>query len=103
MDQMVKDQFPAFHILIVSSGAACFGAYANLFKYKYQLRAVSVHIGQAHSGHFITYRRGIGYQNRTSWFRTSDTDVSFYLFLFPKANYSWMSSLLIKILQIHGV
>lgn len=47
-----------------------------MFKYKYQLRAVSVHIGQAHSGHFITYRRGIGVQNRSSWYKTSDMEVN---------------------------
>ncbi|EJD75036.1 hypothetical protein LOAG_17746 [Loa loa] len=47
----------------------------SMFKYKYQLRAVSAHIGQAHSGHFITYRRGIGVQNRSTWYKTSDTEV----------------------------
>lgn len=47
-----------------------------MFKYKYQLRAISVHIGQAHSGHFITYRRGIGVQNRSTWYKTSDTEVN---------------------------
>ncbi|VDK83355.1 unnamed protein product, partial [Onchocerca ochengi] len=53
-----------------------FYEYYNIFKYKYQLRAVSVHIGQAHSGHFITYRRGIGVQNRSVWYKTSDTEVT---------------------------
>uniref|UniRef100_A0A1I8EQ05 ubiquitinyl hydrolase 1 n=1 Tax=Wuchereria bancrofti TaxID=6293 RepID=A0A1I8EQ05_WUCBA len=48
----------------------------SMFKYKYQLRAVSVHIGQAQSGHFITYRRGIGVQNRSTWYKTSDTEVT---------------------------
>ncbi|VDK74507.1 unnamed protein product [Litomosoides sigmodontis] len=50
--------------------------YDSMFKYKYQLRAISVHIGQAHSGHFITYRRGIGVHNRSIWYKTSDTEVT---------------------------
>ncbi|VDN02041.1 unnamed protein product [Thelazia callipaeda] len=48
----------------------------NQFKYKYLLRAVSVHIGGAHSGHFITYRRGISVHSRSNWYRTSDTQVT---------------------------
>uniref|UniRef100_A0A0R3RTY8 ubiquitinyl hydrolase 1 n=1 Tax=Elaeophora elaphi TaxID=1147741 RepID=A0A0R3RTY8_9BILA len=59
---------------LVRSGTIC--EYDSMFKYKYQLRAVSVHIGQAHSGHFITYRRGIGVQNRSTWYKTSDTEVT---------------------------
>lgn len=31
---------------------------ANEFRNIYQLAAVVVHTGDAHSGHFITYRRG---------------------------------------------
>lgn len=53
-----------------------FSDYDNMLKYKYQIRAVSVHIGQAHSGHFITYRRGIGVQNRSNWYKTSDMEVN---------------------------
>uniref|UniRef100_A0A158Q5K0 ubiquitinyl hydrolase 1 n=1 Tax=Dracunculus medinensis TaxID=318479 RepID=A0A158Q5K0_DRAME len=49
-------------------------------KYQYSLKAVSVHIGGPHSGHFITYRRGIGTENQDIWYRTSDSSVSF-LFL----------------------
>ncbi|XP_065157110.1 ubiquitin carboxyl-terminal hydrolase 30 homolog [Atheta coriaria] len=38
----------------------------------YQLAAVVVHSGDAHSGHFVTYRRG----NQTSkWFYTSDVEI----------------------------
>uniref|UniRef100_A0A915AHU9 ubiquitinyl hydrolase 1 n=2 Tax=Parascaris univalens TaxID=6257 RepID=A0A915AHU9_PARUN len=44
-------------------------------KYKYQLRSVIVHIGQPHSGHFITYRRGIGADNHNAWYKTSDSQV----------------------------
>ncbi|KRT81899.1 Peptidase [Oryctes borbonicus] len=38
----------------------------------YQLAAVIVHTGNAHSGHFITYRRG--HQN-TKWYYTSDVEI----------------------------
>uniref|UniRef100_A0A915Q4U9 ubiquitinyl hydrolase 1 n=1 Tax=Setaria digitata TaxID=48799 RepID=A0A915Q4U9_9BILA len=62
--------------LTSSGNGANFYDYDNMFKYKYQLRAVSVHIGQAHSGHFITYRRGIGAENRSNWYKTSDTEVT---------------------------
>ncbi|VDN41016.1 unnamed protein product [Gongylonema pulchrum] len=41
----------------------------------YQLRAVSVHSGNANGGHFITYRRGIGADNVSTWYRTSDAEV----------------------------
>ncbi|KHN77525.1 Ubiquitin carboxyl-terminal hydrolase 30 [Toxocara canis] len=44
-------------------------------RYKYQLRSVIVHMGQPHSGHFITYRRGIGSDNERSWYKTSDLEV----------------------------
>ncbi|CAG9531548.1 unnamed protein product [Cercopithifilaria johnstoni] len=53
-----------------------FCEYNSILKYKYQLRAISVHIGQAHSGHFITYRRGIGVHNRSTWYKTSDMEVT---------------------------
>uniref|UniRef100_A0A183E8W6 ubiquitinyl hydrolase 1 n=1 Tax=Gongylonema pulchrum TaxID=637853 RepID=A0A183E8W6_9BILA len=42
----------------------------------YQLRAVSVHSGNANGGHFITYRRGIGADNVSTWYRTSDAEVT---------------------------
>ncbi|VDM37852.1 unnamed protein product [Toxocara canis] len=45
-------------------------------RYKYQLRSVIVHMGQPHSGHFITYRRGIGSDNERSWYKTSDLEVT---------------------------
>uniref|UniRef100_A0A0M3IMV4 ubiquitinyl hydrolase 1 n=1 Tax=Ascaris lumbricoides TaxID=6252 RepID=A0A0M3IMV4_ASCLU len=48
----------------------------RLLKYKYQLRSVIVHIGQPHSGHFITYRRGIGADNQNAWYKTSDSQVT---------------------------
>lgn len=37
------------------------------FRHIYQLMAVVVHTGDAHSGHFITYRKG--HQN-TKWVKT---------------------------------
>lgn len=45
-------------------------------KYKYQLQAVSVHSGQPNSGHFITYRRGIGKEYQNAWYKTSDLQVN---------------------------
>lgn len=45
---------------------------ANEFKNVYQLAAVVVHAGDAHSGHFITYRRG--HQN-SRWYYTSDVEI----------------------------
>ncbi|VIO92120.1 Ubiquitin carboxyl-terminal hydrolase family protein [Brugia malayi] len=65
----------ATQLSLVSNGTNL-SEYDSMFKYKYQLRAVSVHIGQAQSGHFITYRRGIGVQNRSTWYKTSDTEVT---------------------------
>ncbi|XP_005181278.1 ubiquitin carboxyl-terminal hydrolase 30 homolog [Musca domestica] len=40
----------------------------------YRLLAVVVHSGEAHSGHFVTYRRG-ALRNSHRWFYTSDTVV----------------------------
>ncbi|XP_013108051.1 ubiquitin carboxyl-terminal hydrolase 30 homolog [Stomoxys calcitrans] len=40
----------------------------------YRLLAVVVHSGEAHSGHFVTYRRG-ALRNGHRWFYTSDTVV----------------------------
>lgn len=45
---------------------------ANEFRNVYQLAAVVVHTGNAHSGHFITYRRGC--QN-SRWYYTSDVEI----------------------------
>uniref|UniRef100_A0A0N5APM8 ubiquitinyl hydrolase 1 n=1 Tax=Syphacia muris TaxID=451379 RepID=A0A0N5APM8_9BILA len=45
-------------------------------RFKYRLRAVSVHIGEAHSGHFITYRRGVGASGDKAWYKTSDLQVT---------------------------
>ncbi|KAI4456270.1 ubiquitin carboxyl-terminal hydrolase [Holotrichia oblita] len=44
----------------------------NEWRNVYQLAAVIVHTGNAHSGHFITYRRG--HQN-TKWYYTSDVEI----------------------------
>ncbi|KAL1494564.1 hypothetical protein ABEB36_010142 [Hypothenemus hampei] len=44
----------------------------NELRNVYQLTAVVVHTGDAHSGHFITYRRG--HQNNR-WFYTSDVEI----------------------------
>nr|CAD7448300.1 unnamed protein product [Timema bartmani] len=43
-------------------------------KHWYQLVAVVVHIGDAHSGHFATYRR-VTSKLRSSWWYTSDRNV----------------------------
>ena len=48
-------------------------------RFKYCLRAVSVHIGRPESGHFITYRRGIGNEGENAWYRTSDAEVGWSL------------------------
>ncbi|CAH0564184.1 unnamed protein product [Brassicogethes aeneus] len=45
---------------------------ANEFRNVYQLAAVVVHTGDAHSGHFVTYRRG--HQN-SRWYYTSDVEI----------------------------
>ncbi|KAJ8981885.1 hypothetical protein NQ317_007277 [Molorchus minor] len=45
---------------------------ANEFRNVYQLAAVVVHAGDAHSGHFATYRRG--HQN-SRWYYTSDVEI----------------------------
>ncbi|XP_060521941.1 ubiquitin carboxyl-terminal hydrolase 30 homolog [Cylas formicarius] len=42
------------------------------FRNVYQLAAVVVHTGDAHSGHFVTYRRG--HQNNR-WYYTSDVEI----------------------------
>ncbi|CAJ0942146.1 unnamed protein product, partial [Mesorhabditis belari] len=47
----------------------------ELVKYGYQLRAVSEHMGVPETGHFVTYRRGIG-ENQRRWFLTNDTQVT---------------------------
>ncbi len=44
-------------------------------KYRYRLCAVAVHAGRADSGHFMTYRRGIGQRSDQLWFLTSDLSV----------------------------
>uniref|UniRef100_A0A1I7Y7I8 Ubiquitin carboxyl-terminal hydrolase n=1 Tax=Steinernema glaseri TaxID=37863 RepID=A0A1I7Y7I8_9BILA len=41
--------------------------------FKYELRAVSEHLGGADSGHFITYRKAL---KSKTWYRTSDSHVS---------------------------
>ncbi|KAI1297898.1 Ubiquitin carboxyl-terminal hydrolase 30 [Halotydeus destructor] len=43
-------------------------------KYRYRLTAVIEHIGNSHSGHFVTYRRG-SESERNNWFYTSDSTV----------------------------
>jgi len=41
---------------------------------QYQLRAVVVHMGGIHSGHYVTYRRGpLGSKSGNRWFHTSDS------------------------------
>lgn len=45
---------------------------SNELRNVYQLAAVVVHSGDAHSGHFVTYRRG--HQNNR-WFYTSDVEI----------------------------
>ncbi|XP_066139842.1 ubiquitin carboxyl-terminal hydrolase 30 homolog [Euwallacea fornicatus] len=45
---------------------------SNELRNVYQLAAVVVHTGDAHSGHFVTYRRG--HQNNR-WFYTSDVEI----------------------------
>ncbi|TKR68459.1 hypothetical protein L596_024441 [Steinernema carpocapsae] len=42
--------------------------------FKYELRAVSEHLGGPDSGHFITYRKALDDEN--TWFRTSDSCVT---------------------------
>ena len=42
----------------MSWGMGSLSEMANEFRNVYQLAAVVVHTGDAHSGHFITYRRG---------------------------------------------
>lgn len=42
------------------------------WRHVYQLAAVLVHTGDAHSGHFVTYRRGI---NTAKWYYTSDVEI----------------------------
>lgn len=42
----------------MSWGPGSLSEMANEFRNVYQLAAVVVHTGDAHSGHFITYRRG---------------------------------------------
>lgn len=44
------------------------------WRHLYQLAAVVVHIGDAHSGHFATYRRG-HHTTTSKWFYTSDTEI----------------------------
>lgn len=44
-------------------------------KYRYRLNAVIVHLGDALSGHFITYRRGGAPDDSNSWYYTSDANV----------------------------
>ncbi|KAK5641063.1 hypothetical protein RI129_009610 [Pyrocoelia pectoralis] len=53
-------------------GAGSFCDKAAEWRNVYQLAAVVVHSGNAHSGHFITYRRG--HQN-TKWYYTSDVEI----------------------------
>nr|XP_023024501.1 ubiquitin carboxyl-terminal hydrolase 30 homolog [Leptinotarsa decemlineata] len=48
------------------------GDMANEFRNVYQLAAVVVHAGDAHSGHFITYRRG---HHNSRWYYTSDVEI----------------------------
>ncbi|CAH1977818.1 unnamed protein product [Acanthoscelides obtectus] len=45
---------------------------ANEFRNVYQLAAVVVHTGDAHSGHFVTYRRGC---HNSRWYYTSDVEI----------------------------
>ncbi|VEN47315.1 unnamed protein product [Callosobruchus maculatus] len=45
---------------------------ANEFRNVYQLAAVVVHTGDAHSGHFVTYRRG---HHNSRWYYTSDVEI----------------------------
>nr|ALS05166.1 ubiquitin carboxyl-terminal hydrolase 30 [Paracalanus parvus] len=45
----------------------------NKAQYQYSLRAVIVHSGGIHSGHYITYRKGpFGSKSANKWFYTSD-------------------------------
>ncbi|GLV46021.1 Ubiquitin specific protease 30 [Carabus blaptoides fortunei] len=44
------------------------------WRHLYQLAAVVVHIGDALSGHFATYRRG-HHTTTSKWFYTSDTEI----------------------------
>lgn len=53
-------------------GAGSLSDKAAEWRNVYQLSAVVVHSGDAHSGHFITYRRG--HQN-TKWYYTSDVEI----------------------------
>jgi len=48
----------------------------NKAQYQYSLRAVIVHSGGIHSGHYITYRKGpLGSKSANKWFYTSDSAV----------------------------
>ncbi|XP_018325846.1 ubiquitin carboxyl-terminal hydrolase 30 homolog [Agrilus planipennis] len=53
-------------------GAGSLSERASEFKNVYQLQAVIVHSGNAHSGHFITYRRGY---HSSKWYYTSDIEI----------------------------
>ena len=64
-------------------------------RYAYQLRAVSEHIGVPESGHFVTYRRGIGQTEQHKWHRISDADVSFCFICF----HTFLNFLSLKIFQ----
>jgi ubiquitin carboxyl-terminal hydrolase 30 len=56
----------------MSWGVGNLSEMANEFRNVYQLAAVVVHTGDAHSGHFITYRRG---HHNTKWYYTSDVEI----------------------------
>lgn len=56
----------------MSWGMSSLSDFSNEFRNVYQLAAVVVHTGDAHSGHFVTYRRG--YQN-SKWYYTSDVEI----------------------------
>ncbi|KAG8194951.1 hypothetical protein JTE90_021412 [Oedothorax gibbosus] len=49
--------------------------YLHSYKHIYLLKAVIVHLGDASSGHFITYRRVSTSEQNERWFYASDLDV----------------------------
>ncbi|MFH4983179.1 hypothetical protein AB6A40_009888 [Gnathostoma spinigerum] len=71
----VNEQFP-FSRSSSESFAHMMSDRPTNVKYKYQLRSVSVHIGQPTSGHFLTYRRGPSLRNENIWYRASDNEVT---------------------------
>ncbi|KAK0417546.1 hypothetical protein QR680_013074 [Steinernema hermaphroditum] len=57
--------------------------------FKYELRAVSEHLGGADSGHFVTYRKALDNVSNF-WFRTSDSHVTRVAFSAVEASEAYL-------------